>query len=64
MLKCELASVKQTILNLKMHYCIFRTISCIFFLATAAGRLILWCDLYADKFINMPLNLCRKLLDD
>jgi len=34
----------------------FRTISRGFF-ATAAGRLILQFDLYADKFISMPLYL-------
>ena len=38
------------------------TISRVFFLATAAGRLILRCDLYADKFISMPLNLGWKPL--
>jgi len=33
-----------------------------FFLATAAGRLILRCDLYADKFIAMPLSETIGLL--
>ena len=43
-------------------YCIFRIISRGFFLATAVGRLILWCDLCADKFIGMPLNVGEKPL--
>jgi len=37
-------------------YHIFRTINHSFFLATAAGRLIFQCDLYANKFISMFLN--------
>ena len=43
-------------------YRIFRTISRGFFLAMVAGQLILLCDLYADKFISMPLNLGQKPL--
>jgi len=31
-----------------------------FFLATVAGQLILRCDLCADLFIGMPLNLGEK----